>query len=67
MRDDWDADIVVEAGPSGLFVAVLVLKPPSEIGAAVRWVIPGEYESAMRAECAALDAFTAIVLQDRSQ
>lgn len=61
MDESWDADVEIEGTPGGAFVAVLVLTPPSEIGPPVRWAVPGEYDSALRAECAAMDAFTSML------
>lgn len=60
MDDEWDADVEVERNPSGRYVAVLVLRPPTPIGPAVRLPIGGEYEHPMQAEVAALDAFAAM-------
>lgn len=60
MDEGWDADVEIEGTPGGAFVAVLVLTPPPEIGPPVRWPVPGEYDSPLRAECAAMDAFTAM-------
>jgi len=57
MDESWDADVEIEGAPSGAFIAVLVLRPPPEIGPPVRWAVPGEYDSPLRAECAALDVF----------
>ena len=60
MKDDWGADVQVEAHPSGGFSAVLVLTPPLEIGPPIHLPIDGTYERAELAEMAALDAFAAM-------
>lgn len=56
----WDADIAVETTSEGLFVAVLVLTPPPELGPAVRLSIEGEYKRPELAEMAAVDAYAAM-------
>lgn len=57
MDESWEADVLVEPTPSGRYAAVLVLTPPAEVGAPIRWLVPGEYDHPMQAGCAALDAF----------
>ncbi len=60
MDERWDADFEVEPTGDGRFRAVLVLTPPAEVGPPIRTVIPGEYDSALAAEWAAVDAFAAM-------
>ena len=60
MDESWDADVDIEPTGSGRFCAVLVLTPPAELGPPVRTPIPGEHDSALAAECAAIDAFAAM-------
>lgn len=60
MDEGWDADISVEENAQGLFVAVLVLAPPPEVGPPIRLPIEGEYKRPELAEMAALDAFAAM-------
>lgn len=55
--DDWSADIDAELSPSGAYVAVLVLVPPSEVGPPIRRALPGEHPTVEHARLAALDAF----------
>lgn len=60
MDDSWEADVQIEATSDGRFRAVLVLTPPAEVGPPIRTVIPGEHDSALAAEWAAVDAFAAM-------
>lgn len=62
MDDRWDAHVEILQTPNGNYQAVLVLTPPREIGLPVRWAVPGEYASSLRAECAAIDAFAEMSL-----
>jgi len=60
MDEDWSADVEIEPAAGGRFVAVLVLTPPAVIGPPIRTPIPGEYDTPLAAECAAIDAFAAM-------
>lgn len=60
MDESWEADVEIEATVDGKFVAVLVLKPPPEIGPPIRSEVFGKHDTALEAECAALDAFAAM-------
>ena len=58
--DMWDADIDVEALPSGKYVLVLVLIPPVSVGPPLRRRLEGEYENEELARLAVLDAMVAM-------
>lgn len=60
MDEGWAADVEIEATVDGKFVAVLVLTPPPEIGPPIRTEVLGTHDTALAAECAALDAFAAM-------
>ncbi len=60
MDESWGADFEIEPTDDGRFRAVLVLTPPAEVRPPIRTVIPGEYDSAIAAEYAAVDAFAAM-------
>lgn len=62
--DDWSADVDVDELPSGMFVPVLVLTPPAELGSPVRRVLDGEFAHPELARLAALDAFIAMTHSD---
>lgn len=60
MDESWDANVEIEPTGDGRFRAALVLTPPAVVGPPIRTVIPGEHDSPLAAECAAIDAFAAM-------
>ena len=60
MDEGWDANVEIEPTGDGRYLAVLVLTPPAELGPSIRTPIPGEHDSPLAAECAAIDAFAAM-------
>lgn len=60
MDENWKADFDVEPTGAGTFRAVLVLTPPRDLGPPIRTHIVGEFDTAMEAEWAAVDAFAAM-------
>lgn len=63
MDESWSADIDAQRLSSGLYAAVLVLVPPTDIGPPLRRVLAGEHPTAEHAKFAALDAIAELTLR----
>ena len=57
MAEPWEADIDVDVLENGYFAPVLLLVPPSDVGAPLWRRLEGEYAHPELAKMAALDAF----------
>jgi len=55
--DDWEADVEAEPLENGMFVPVLVLTPPPEVGPPIRRPLEGEFAHPELAKMCAVDAF----------
>ena len=60
LGENWSVDIEAELLRSGNFAAVLVLRPPPDVGPPLRYRLEGEHDSVELAEWEALDAFAAM-------
>lgn len=55
--DDWEADVEAEPPENGMFVPVLVLTLPPEVGPPIRRPLEGEFAHPELAKMCAVDAF----------